>query len=139
MHKTETNPTHPFIQHMALTQELARAEWEAAQRIFDIQSAGLRRLMGLHNGMGKRGGSARASHSHASDPWNSLYQQAMTNAMEISTISMDTLAEIQNEMTKSAHEIFPLFKRELLDGVEQISRTIASIPDATTTQHDKAA
>lgn len=132
MHKTETAANHPIVEHMARTQALARVEWEAAQRIFDIQSAALRRLMALSDGAGKhREHAPHSAMAGLAGPWAGLYQQTFTKAMEASTISMNTLAQIQAEMINSSHEMLPLLQRELLDGIEQLSRAMTSIPMAT--------
>ncbi|QID16817.1 hypothetical protein G3580_03690 [Nitrogeniibacter mangrovi] len=141
MQKTETTTPHPIIEHMERTQALACAEWDAAQRILDIQSAALRRLMALPNGKGAhRAPAAPGGMADLAAPWAGLYQQAIDTAMEASAISMDTLAQIQNEMVNCSHEILPLFQRGVADGVERLSRAMASLPAVTApARHDKSA
>lgn len=130
MHKSENTAANTIVEQMQRTQALARAEWESAQRIFDIQSTGLRRLFELHDGRTKHREqhTQHAALTNLASPWTGLYQQAITNAMEASAISMDTLAGIQAEMVRNSHEVLPLFQRELMDGMAKLSHAMETIP-----------
>ncbi|MBR0565659.1 hypothetical protein J5J83_05950 [Azoarcus sp. L1K30] len=142
MDRTETKVRHPIIQQMALTQALARAEWDAAQRILNIHHAGVRRLMNLPSGLGKNEKyTARGDIAELTGWWADLYRQSIANTMEVSAISMSTLSEIQTVIIKSSHEIIPLLQGEWRDEVEHLSRAMASTMPAgfMPAHHAKAA
>jgi len=129
MQKPDGAGANPMLDQIRRTQALAHAEWEALERIIDIQSDGMRRLMKLHNGLGKS--QQHRGHGAASAlaaPWSAFYQQAFSNAMEASVISMDTIAGIHAEMLKTSHEIIPLLQHEFTESFKDVSRAMSSIP-----------
>jgi len=131
MEKQENTFINPVIQQLKCTQALAHAEWETVQRIIDIQSEGIRRLMTLPNGFAKLHDGNGRSPKYAAAHWSGLYQQAFSNAVEASAISMDMLSEIHAEMLKTSHQIMPMIQRELVESVDQVSRAMAAIPALT--------
>lgn len=140
MRKSSLAASEPLIQHIERTRAMAVTEWETAQRILDIQNTGLRRIVELHSPRTRDPGDVSPdTQVGMAAPWINLYGKALMNTFEVAAISLDVFAAIEAELARGSRELFPLFKREMLEGVEQLNLALACVSSVIPTPRQEAA
>lgn len=124
MHKQAPQPYQPF----ELAREIVQAEWQTAQRIVSIQTAALRRIAELQVHATQGAGKSRVgADATPFAPFGAMALGALQTWLEASVISLESLADIQEELLKNTREVFPLLRSEVLGSVDQMSSTFASV------------
>ena len=121
---------------LALAQQLARIEFETAQRMFRIQLAGMKRFLEFQ----QQFAASRAVWDSASleRPWDGGFQKTLVGLMEAGTLILEIATELQAEATRMTHEMLPEVSRELIDGVEQFTRSMSAASALKTPQQRAA-